>query len=411
MRFDSAGGRPGTAWQRRAAPRRLGVVAAVGLALAACSPGDFGSFGSGGGATVPARNGLPAAQGESFGAGPVRVALLLPLSGDPALAAVGTSMANAARLAVGFIEASDSIADNITIVLKDTGPTAAGASQQAGAAVSEGASLVLGPLKADQVSAAGAVARAAGIPLIGFSNNSGAAAPGVYLLNVLPESEVRRSLGFATAQGRKAFAGVFPTTDFGRIQEGAFRQAAADLGLNARAVYTFSNEAEARTVVGQLAPLLTQGQIDTVFLPDRATAPSFGALLAEAGVPAGTVQLVGSADWGGDAAIAATPALAGALYPAVDDAGYQALLPEYQARFGTAPHALATIAYTATILANASSLALGTPRYDRAQLTLPGGFAGRDGVFRFLQDGRSEYALVMKQVAPGGASVVDGPKL
>jgi hypothetical protein len=128
-------------------------------------------------------------------------------------------------------------------------------------------------------------------------------------------------------------------------------------------------------------------------------------------VAPGGVLLIGSADWNGDAAIAGTPYLSGAIYPAVDDAGYQALLPEYQARFGSTPHALATIAYTAVILANATPLALGTPPYDRTQLTLPGGFNGRDGVFRFLADGRSEYALVIKQVAPGGATVVDGPKL
>lgn len=354
---------------------------------------------------------MPPAQGQSFGKGPVRVALLLPLSGDPALAAVGTSMANAAQLAIDFIEKSDAIGENITIVLKDTGATPGGASQQASAAVSEGASLILGPLKADQVNAAGAVAKAAGIPLIGFSNNSGAAGPGVYLLNVLPESEVRRSMAYAQANGRKAFAAIFPNTDFGRIQEGAFRQAAADLGFNARAVYNFSSEAEARTVVQQLAPLLQQGQIDTLFIPDRATAPSFGVLLEEAAVPTGTMQIIGSADWNGDANISATPYLAGAIYPAVDDTGYQALLPEYQARFGGTPHALATIAYTATILANNSSLSLGTPRYDRAQLTLSGGFNGRDGVFRFLSDGRSEYALVVKQVTLGGATVVDGPRL
>ena len=57
------------------------------------------------------------------------------------------------------------------------------------------------------------------------------------------------------------------------------------------------------------------------------------------------------------------------------------------------------------------SLANGTPKYDRAQLTLPAGFNGRDGVFRFLPDGRSEYALVIKQVTIGGASVAEGAKL
>ena len=125
----------------------------------------------------------------------------------------------------------------------------------------------------------------------------------------------------------------------------------------------------------------------------------------------GAIQIIGSADWNGDQAIMNTPWLAGGLYPAVDDAGYQALLPLYQAKFGGQPHPFVTLAYTAVVLANVSSLSLGTPRYDRAQLTTPGGFNGRDGVFRFLQDGRSEYALVIKKVTVGGAQLVDGPKI
>lgn len=389
---------------------RLGMAGLAALALAGCSTGDFPSFGGRGNVpTDPAA--LPALTGKTFGKGPVRVALLLPLSGDASLSAVGTSMANGAKLAVEYIEKTGNIPDNITIVLKDTGTSTGGASQAASQAVQEGASLILGPLRAEQVTAAGAVAKAAGIPLIGFSNNSGAASPGVYLLNVLPETEVRRSMGYAKGKGRKAFAGIFPNTDFGHIQEGAFRQAGADLGLNIRANYTFSSEAEARTVVQQIVPLLQQGAIDTLFLPDRSTAPSFGVLLEEAGIPAGSVQIIGSADWSTDSNIANTPYLAGAIFPAVDDAGYQALLPEYRARYGGAPHALATIGYTAAVLANASALAMGTPKYDRAQITLPGGFNGRDGVFRFLPDGRSEYALVIKQVKVGGAAIVDGPKL
>lgn len=399
---------PSFAGRRRLVRLSLGMVAT--LALGACSVGSLGNLGGfGGGSSDP--NVLPRATGQTFGKGPVRVALLLPLSGDPRLTQVGSSMANAAQLAIEYIEKSDTLPDNITIVLKDTGDGTGGATQAASQAVQEGASLILGPLKAEQVTAAGAVARAAGIPVIGFSNNSGAAAPGVYLLNVLPETEVRRSMSFVRGQGKRAYAGVFPNTDFGRIQEGAFRQAAADLGLNVRAVYNFSSEAEARTIVQQLVPLLQGGQIDTLFLPDRATAPSFGVLLEEAGIPAGTVQIVGSADWNTDPNIANTPYLSGAIYPAVDDAGYQTLLPEYQARFGAAPHAFATISYTAAILANASSLAMGTPRYDRAQLTLPGGFNGRDGVFRFLPDGRSEYALVIKQVTLGGATIIDAARL
>lgn len=397
---------------RRNAMRIAGALSIV--ALSSCSNFSFGpDIGTSNITTaqVPGAQVLPAAAGEPIGTGPVRVALLLPVTGEGGLANVGISMANGARLAMEFIAQSPSIAGNITLVLKDTAGSPAIAGQKASEAVSEGASLILGPLRADSVRTAGAIARSAGIPMIGFSNNTGAASPGVYLLNVLPEGEVRRSMAYAQGQGRKAFSAIVPSTDFGRIQDGAFRQAVADLGLNARAVHTFSTETEARAAVEQVIPLIQSGQIDALFIPDRATAPSFAVLLEAAGIDRTTVTIIGSADWDGDVTISQTPYLVGAIYPAIDDKGQEALRPDYQARFGTVPHPFATIAYTATLLANSSALSQGTPRYDRGQLTRPSGFNGRDGLFRFLVDGRSEYALTIKQVVVGGAQRIDGPKL
>lgn len=349
--------------------------------------------------------------GEAIGRGPVRVALLLPLTGDAALATVGASMANGARLAMSYIEANPNIAENTTIVLKDTGPSVAGATQAAADAVSQGASLILGPMRADQVTAAGAVARSAGIPLIGFSNTPAAAGPGVYLLNILPESELRRSLAFAQRQGRSRFAAIVPTTTFGQAQEAAFRQTLSATGLTPRAVHQFASAAEAQRIVDNLAPLIRSGGVDAVFLPDRASAPLFAGLIANAEVARQSVAIIGSADWEGDATIAATPFLAGALYPAVDDAGYRAILADYQARFGGVPHRLTTLAYTATILANAAPLSMAEPRYNAAALTNPQGFNGRDGLFRFGADGKAQMALVMKEVRAGGAVTVDEARL
>jgi hypothetical protein len=376
------------------------------LTLSGCSSFDFNFPSLPIGGPTP-----PAATGETLGTGPVRVALLLPLSGDASLVTVANSMRNGAALAMDFVASNGSMQDNITLSIKDTGPSAQGAAAAASQAVSEGAALILGPLKAEQVTAAGSVTRSAGINLIGFSNNSGAAQPGVFLLNVLPETEVRRSMGYVKSQGRRALAGIFPNNSYGQIQQSAFQQAAADLGLRIVGMYNFGSEAQARDVVSQITPTLLAGQVDTLFLPDRATAPSFGALLGEAKVPPGGIQIVGSADWNGDPTIVATPYLQGAIYPSVDDAGYRAILPLYQQKFGGTPHPLVTIAYTAVILANASALSLATPKYDRALLTAPGGFNGRDGVFRFLSDGRSQYALVIKKVQAGGATVVEGAKL
>lgn len=384
----------------------MGLTLAAGALLSACSPSGLNLGGKSSAPSLSQAQPAPVT-GRTFGKGPVRVALLLPLSGDPGLVTVGTSMANASEMAMAYIEANPNLGENITISLKDTGATPAGAAQAASEALSEGASLILGPLRADQVTATGQVAKAAGVPVIGFSNNSGAAGPGVYLLNVLPETEVTRSMSYAKKLGKKAFAGVFATTASGRIQEGAFRQAMADLGLTARAVYNFSSEAEARSVVQQLIPLLQSGQIDSLFIPDRATAPSIGNLLVEGGIAAGSVQIIGSADWYGDQTIANATSLAGAIFPAVDQSGLAALSAEYQTKYGSAPHPFATLAYTATILANAKSLANAAPRYEASLLTSPAGFSGRDGVFRFLPDGRSEFALAIMQVSIGGTAVAE----
>lgn len=389
----------------------LAATAVVLMQVSACSNFSFGPNINTRTVGVGQANGpsQPAAAGETLGNGPVRVALLLPLTGD--LASVGISMANGAKLAMQSIASNPSASDNITLIIKDTAGEPAIAAQRASEAVAEGASLVLGPLRAESVMSAGAVTRGAGIPLIGFSNNSGAATQNVYLLNVLPEMEVRRSLGYAKSQGRSSFAAIVSTNAFGRIQEGAFRQAVADLGLNARAIYSYKDQVEAQNAVEQLVPLLQSGAVDTIFLPDRAFAPDFALWLESVGIERSSITILGSADWDGDARISQTAYLAGALYPAIDDAGQLALAPQYQAQFGTTPHAMTTIAFTATLLANSSTLSLATPRYDRALLTRESGFTGRDGLFRFLPDGRSEFALNMKQVVIGGSQKVDTSKL
>ena len=404
--------------------RKLGKVIACGLGavgllvLAACSPIQIGSrtldFGGGSGnaQTIPTQAPLmPTGPSQSFGRGPVQVALLLPLSGDPGLASVGQSLANASRLAIAFIEANPNIAENITVNLRDTGGTVAGATAAASAAVTAGAKLILGPLTAAEVTAVGSVGRSSGIPVIGFSNNPVAASPGVYLLSVLPDMEMKRSLTWIKQQGRRGIAGAFPATEYGQAQEVAFRQQAIIAGFAPSAVYTFSSATEAQQIVNQALPEIQKGMIDTLYLPDRATAPSFGVLLAQAGITPEMVQIVGSADWEGDPTIAGASQLAGAIYPAVDSAGMAAIAGDYQRQFGGQPHALATIAYTAVILANVNTLSMATPPYNPVLMTAAQGFNGRDGVFRFLGNGRAEYALAIKKIAPGGAQVVEGAGL
>ncbi|MEX0628443.1 MAG: penicillin-binding protein activator [Cucumibacter sp.] len=387
----------------------LWALAAMVLAqLASCpTPSIFG--GRTGASTTEGT--LPLVEGEVIGTGPVRVALLLPLSGAAGLSEVAISMRNAAKLAMDTILQSPDIPDNIQIVVKDTGGTTQRARQATNEAIGEAASLILGPLTAESVSIAGALAQGRGIPLIGFSNNSGAAAPGVYLLNILPESEVQRSVAYATGLGRRSFAALIPGSAFGEIQQSAFAIATSQQAVTVNALYRFTTQAEAEQAVAQLAPFLLSGAIDTVFLPDRATAPSIASLLEAATVDKSRITILGSQDWDGDAAIQQTPFLAGAYYPAPDPAGYERLKTTYLAAYGVAPHPLSTFAYTAVLLANTSALANSVPRYDRSLLIAERGFEGLDGVFRFLDNGTNEHALVVKEVTSGGWRVVDSAKI
>lgn len=358
------------------------------------------------GLDLPAPQQMPAmapAQGEIIGTGPVRVALILPLTGSAA--SVGQSMANGARLAL-----EQTSSPTIHLVLKDAGngaETARAATQQA---LAEGAELILGPLTADSVAIAGAIAKSYDTPLIGFSSTSSVATDGVYLLSVLPEAEIMRALGFARAQGRNAIAAIIPDTPLGTAQAEALRQAAGESGMQIVGMEMFADEAQARRAVERLAPAMRSNLADVLYLPDRATAPNFGILLEAARVPRERTLMIGSADWEGDAAIGAQPYLAGAVYPAIDPAGFAALAGPYGARFGSAPHQFATLAYSAVLVANTPALGLAAPPFGSGLLS-PTGFAGRDGPLRFHFDGRGEYGLVLRQITPGGAITVEAARL
>jgi ABC-type branched-subunit amino acid transport system substrate-binding protein len=397
---------------------KLTAAAGAVAALAACSSFSFGpDFGT-------TTTGVTPVSGQTLGTGPVRVALLLPLSGisQAGLTEIGISMRNAAELAVETLStrtgtSGAAVPFNITILVKDTQGDPNVARSQVSQALSEGARLIIGPLRAESISAIAPITRSAGVPVIGFSSNSVAAAPGVYLMNVLPDNELRRSLSYAAVNGSRAFSAIVPNNEYGRLQEAAFRQVAANLDLTVRAIYQYSNEQDATNAAAQLAPFIKDGSIDAVFLPDHNQAPSLANLLQQNGVDTTSIRIIGSANWDGFEPVNVTPSLAGAIYPAVVAQPFNTILQPYQQRYGASPNVLAPLAYTAIALANAQSLALSEPPYQTQALTTSVGFTLYGQRFFFNADGTSKFDLVVKQVQTGAAQqsgvaqIVDGPAL
>jgi ABC-type branched-subunit amino acid transport system substrate-binding protein len=373
---------------------RLGLsVVATGLLVAACTT-QLG----GGGTAPPAGEATAAAQAAD---GQVRIALILPLTAQGNAALAAQSMKNAAEMALAEFKVS-----NVQLLVKDDGGSPQGAQSAAQQAISEGAEIIVGPLFAQSVSAAGQVARSRNIPVIAFSTDASVAARGVYLLSFLPETDVRRIVSYAASRGKRSFAALMPDNAYGTVVEAAFQQEVARHGGRVVVLEKYPHDAnqtaEAVRRVAQAA-----SQIDSIFIPDSPdTVPQVAQALAANGVDIKRVQLLGTGLWGDDTRISSEKLLDGGWYPSPEQTGFRNFSGRYRARYGQDPVRTATLAYDAVALVAALVKTQGMQRFSEQVLTNPSGFAGIDGVFRFRPEGTNERGLAVLRVTPSGGQVV-----
>ncbi|MGV7030752.1 penicillin-binding protein activator [Methylobacterium symbioticum] len=342
----------------------------------------------------------PAGQPGSIGAGSVKVALVLPLTGPGAQ--IGAAMRNAAELAYEEFQQPD-----LQILVKDDRSTPDGAREAAQAAITEGADLVLGPVFAGSVQAAALPARNAGKPVIAFSTDATVASRGVYLLSFLPQTEVDRIVDESVAGGKRSFAALIPESAYGNAVEAQFREALARKGARLAGIERYPpgqpGPAVERlaSVIGGPAP-----QADALFLPETAEGlPAVSAALMKAGFSPARVRPVGTAVWN-EPRLFALPALQGGRFAAPDAAGFTAFAGRYQARYGTNPPRVASLAFDAVSLAAALARQYGSQRFAEPTLTAGAGFAGVDGTFRLRPEGLSERALAVYEIRNNAVTAV-----
>ncbi|WP_422679928.1 penicillin-binding protein activator [Chelatococcus albus] len=382
--------------------RAVGAALLAGGLAAACSSGFSGFPGTDAGPetrapATPAPGGSPT--GAVLGNGRVKVALILPLGATGQAGTAAVALRNAAELALEEFKEPD-----LQILVKDDRGTSEGARAAAQGAVAEGAELVVGPLFAGAVQAAGQVAHGAGRPVIAFSTDVSVAGRGTYLLSFLPETEVRRIVGHAAREGRRSFAALVPESPYGRVAEAAFREAVTSNGGRVVAVERYG-AAGAQEAAGRIAGLAARAspQIDALFLPDSGDGLVAAAqALQGAGIDPKQVKMLGTGLWN-EARVFKLPALQGGWFAAPDSAGFNAFAQRYRARFNADPTRIATLSYDAISLAAALVRTQGERRFSEAVLTNPSGFAGADGVFRFRPDGTNERALAVLEVRNGNA--------
>ena len=378
--------------------RKLGALglafAALGLALLASACGG----GSGGGFSGPG----PAITGSG---GAVKVAVLLPISASGSTPAVAKALKQAAELAL-----FDFDNPNIALIPKDTKGSPEGARLAAESALQEGAELIIGPLFAQEVTAAAPVARQGGVPMIAFSSDEKVAGDGVYLLSFLAGRDVPRIVSFALSRGKRNFAELIPQSAYGRISEAAFARAVSNGGGQApvRATFVPGDSSAMQGPVKQVANAIKSGQgVDALFLPaGREELPDLGPHLASSGLTGASVQFIGTGQWDYPS-IGNERALVGGWYPAPDPKGWSGFVEKYSKTYGSTPPRIASLGYDAVSLAVSLSPNPPGQRYTVSQLTRPSGFSGVDGLFRLLSDGTCERGLAILEVRAGAPAVID----
>jgi len=357
---------------------------------------------------------------------PIKVGLLLPLTGY--LSREGRVLLDAAQLAL--FDVADT---RFVLEPRDTGGTAAGALRAAEDLLSDGASLLLGPLLSKEVRAVMSTARAGGVNVVALSNDTEVAGDGVYLLGHTSRQQIERLVGFAVENGLRRFAVLAPRSLYGQVVAsqtrvavealgGEFSQAAfyaADLSDADEVVRGLANydqrrgqlKAERAALAGRddeisqralrrFEGLDTLGDVpfDALLLPDGGESLNrVVPLLPYYDIDPAKVRFLGTGLWDNPANLG-EPTLLGGWYVGPPPEARVGFVSRFEEIYDYTPLRIATLAYDAAALAAALARRGQGEIFDAAALSSPHGFLGASGIFRFSADGLPERGLAVLEL-------------
>lgn len=350
--------------------------------------------------TGPTRPAAPPPQSEiPVDAERHSIALLVPMAGQNA--GVGQSIANAANMAL-----LDTGAKNLRVTTYDTSTNPSDAARRA---VADGNQLILGPLLSDDIPAVSAVAKAARVPVISFSNDQKAASRDVFIMGNLPGQSVTRTVEYARSQGISTFGALVPKGDYGDRTSAALLAAVRSGGGSVVALEPYDRTAA--SIASAAQRVKAKGGFEALLVADGGSLSARAATAFKGSSRNTGVRLLGTELWSGERELTTTPALAGAWFATVSDQRFAQFSKSYRARFGAQPFRIATLGYDAVLLTlrvardwkPGARFPADTLRDTNA---FPGGFLGVDGAFRFTRAGLVERALEVREVQGGTIKVI-----
>ena len=365
------------------------VLVIPALLLAACVPAGGPAAGKG-----------PRVDASS----PVVVALLVPGgSGQASDAILAKSLENAARLAMADLS-------GVTIDLRvyQTGGSPGQAQSMAVKAMDEGASIILGPVFAQEANAAGVAAAGRGISVLAFSNNTDIAGGNVFVLGPTFDNTARRLASYAVRGGKNRIMIVHDRNTAGELGKSAIQKGVAASGGTVVAVssYEFSQNGVTGATPGIVKTARETGATALFLTADTAGAlPLLSQSLVDSGIDKTTTRFLGLTRWDIPSATLALPGVQGGWFALPDPTLYAQFQGRYQAAYGEAPHPIAGLAYDG--IAAIGALARSGKDLGPRGLTQGAGFVGVTGIFRLRADGTNERGLAIAEIRNNQVVVID----
>lgn len=368
-------------------PLRFLSLVLLPFVIAACQP--VGGLTTGG----------PNVSGQT-----VQVAMLLPVgSAQGGDVVVARSLENAARLA-----AADLTGVNVQITVYDTAGQAAQAATVARQAVSDGADVIVGPLRSDAAAAVGVAVASSNVNVLSFSNNTEIAGGNVFVLGHTFANTADRVVGYAASRGRTQIVLSHANNLAGQVARDAVQRAAATSGATVIGTvpYEFS-QTGVINAVPQIVDLVRGSNANSLLLTsDSAGAlPFFAQLLPENGLNTDEVQIMGLTRWDTPPQTLTFAGLQGSWFALPDPSATADFNARYTANYGDNPHILAALGYDAIRAVGETSATQG--RLSAADLTASAGFNGANGVFRLRGDGTNQRAMAIAQIIDNQVAVID----
>lgn len=395
---------------------------AILLPLVACVPDNAGRVPVGGapsnaGAPVMKQSTLSAS--EAIGVIPanatvIKVGILLPLSGDSA--ALGNAMLDAATLALYdeyMSVPSGRIHSQIVLIPKDTGKSANSAASAAQQAIDDGATFIVGPLFSQAVTAMKPIVKAAGVPVISFSNNRVVAEPNIYTYGYLPEQQIARIAEYAYLHGYQRVALLAPNDAYGQKVRDELSYSYSQRGGSVAPAELYApSEVNVDAAVARLMAAYQNSTDDrkfqAVFIADGGgSMKNIIQSMKKNNLDFSRVKLLGAGVWD-DPELMKIPELNGAIFPGTPPESFTMFEKRFFAMYGYRPVRLASLSYDAVSLLARISMSSAAAKVDASQIPNAEGYhAPANSLYRLLPEGISERKLAILQVTPTGFKVVE----